>query len=436
MPGELRGWQPDPYGIHELRYFTANGKPSRLVRDGGGWSRDEPPKDILSRSSHLATALAERTQHFPAGMADQSGFSHTGPGVWSNPTEERIARIRERITGIKDSPPQPTPPPSDRWETTVAHPADWYQDPSDPGQLRYWDGVAWTQQIHRASLSPLGSVAPLIVAPTDLGMTLTDATAKPTTSLPMPQEQWGKQTAGVASKGPTPRIYKQWWAWATAAVVLLIVVAVAVAIGGSKNNPDTLATTTTSAASRDPSTTATTSTTTPIPTTTSAPPTAAAVGRQVAAPPHVARPSPPTTVRSSPATTNFTTTPTTTTTTVTTGVTTTTIVLLPPPTSTEPGSTIPTTTSSPSSTTTTSSATSTTSTATTAPQLTTSTTVAPTTTTTTTATSLTSYLASGSSPDLRGLWLGIFSVLFGGMLLLVIGLIRRRHSARRRQRRT
>jgi putative flippase GtrA len=36
------GWQRDPYGIHEDRYFT-RGEPTRLVRDGGVESYDEPP---------------------------------------------------------------------------------------------------------------------------------------------------------------------------------------------------------------------------------------------------------------------------------------------------------------------------------------------------------------------------------------------------------
>jgi putative flippase GtrA len=43
MAGILRGWHADPFGVHELRYFTFDGNPTRLVRDGAGWSHDPPP---------------------------------------------------------------------------------------------------------------------------------------------------------------------------------------------------------------------------------------------------------------------------------------------------------------------------------------------------------------------------------------------------------
>src|ERR1700722_9990650 len=100
MPRELRGWQPDPYGIHELRYFTADGKPSRLVRDGEGWSNDEPPRDIF------------------------------------------------HLTGL---PLAPTPAQASRH-----YPADSYQDPGNPGHLRYGNGIGWTERTHPAS-PPSGS---------------------------------------------------------------------------------------------------------------------------------------------------------------------------------------------------------------------------------------------------------------------------------------
>lgn len=36
-------WKPDPYGIHELRFFSADGKATLLVMDGGMTSYDKPP---------------------------------------------------------------------------------------------------------------------------------------------------------------------------------------------------------------------------------------------------------------------------------------------------------------------------------------------------------------------------------------------------------
>ena len=30
----------------------------------------------------------------------------------------------------------------------TATPAGWYEDPQDSSQLRYWDGTAWTQEVH------------------------------------------------------------------------------------------------------------------------------------------------------------------------------------------------------------------------------------------------------------------------------------------------
>src|SRR5580698_5640814 len=38
-------WKPDPFGVHELRFFSADGKPTLLVMDGGKRSYDKPPTD-------------------------------------------------------------------------------------------------------------------------------------------------------------------------------------------------------------------------------------------------------------------------------------------------------------------------------------------------------------------------------------------------------
>ena len=44
MSSELKGWNPDPFGIHESRFFSDDGKPTLLVRDGDTTSYDKPPQ--------------------------------------------------------------------------------------------------------------------------------------------------------------------------------------------------------------------------------------------------------------------------------------------------------------------------------------------------------------------------------------------------------
>jgi putative flippase GtrA len=48
MADVLRGWHPDPFGVHELRYFTFDGNATRLVRNGDAWAHDVPPSSPLS----------------------------------------------------------------------------------------------------------------------------------------------------------------------------------------------------------------------------------------------------------------------------------------------------------------------------------------------------------------------------------------------------
>ena len=41
-------------------------------------------------------------------------------------------------------------------------PADWYPDPHDAGQLRYWDGVNWTEHVAVAGTVPQEEVHPAV----------------------------------------------------------------------------------------------------------------------------------------------------------------------------------------------------------------------------------------------------------------------------------
>jgi hypothetical protein len=55
--GELQGWHADPFGLHEIRYFSA-GRPTKLVRDGRVDSYDEPPAEDYTSAAVVAGAPA------------------------------------------------------------------------------------------------------------------------------------------------------------------------------------------------------------------------------------------------------------------------------------------------------------------------------------------------------------------------------------------
>jgi hypothetical protein len=58
VASELRGWQPDPYEIHEYRYFSDDGLPTNLVSDGARTFRDHlSPQSIHPPSQGPGVAL-------------------------------------------------------------------------------------------------------------------------------------------------------------------------------------------------------------------------------------------------------------------------------------------------------------------------------------------------------------------------------------------
>jgi len=44
--GVVWGWRPDPYRLHQERYISGDGIPTKLVRDGRMESYDPPPPDM------------------------------------------------------------------------------------------------------------------------------------------------------------------------------------------------------------------------------------------------------------------------------------------------------------------------------------------------------------------------------------------------------
>lgn len=72
---EIEGWYVDPFGHHELRWFSG-GTPTRLVSDAGVTSNDEPP------SATYAGPLVE-----PAEVAVPHETVRVGDGEPSSSTE-------------------------------------------------------------------------------------------------------------------------------------------------------------------------------------------------------------------------------------------------------------------------------------------------------------------------------------------------------------
>lgn len=78
MVEERRGWHPDPFGAHELRYFALNGRPTRLVRDDGRWSHDVPRGAALPTCGILQAAPPHVAALTTARPVDDRYLGHTG----------------------------------------------------------------------------------------------------------------------------------------------------------------------------------------------------------------------------------------------------------------------------------------------------------------------------------------------------------------------
>jgi hypothetical protein len=66
MEEVLTGWQPDPFGTHEKRFFSSGGLPTKLVSDGDVRSYDDPPGDVpLSPEPAYQPRTIEQTGHVP-----------------------------------------------------------------------------------------------------------------------------------------------------------------------------------------------------------------------------------------------------------------------------------------------------------------------------------------------------------------------------------
>jgi len=90
----VQGWHPDPFGVHEARYFSAAGEPTKLVRDRGVESYDDPPSG--------ADAVAAATARLSAVPAPPAAYAPRGAYSYGR-VSERDSRRRPDIVGFAAS---------------------------------------------------------------------------------------------------------------------------------------------------------------------------------------------------------------------------------------------------------------------------------------------------------------------------------------------
>jgi hypothetical protein len=175
MAEELRGWHPDPFGVHEQRYFSLDGKPTRLVSDGGRTSHHPPPKHGgIEVPIAAVQPQVHRSRRDPYGDPRNLGPEGPTDSVWDNgggtskdrslttggpgSTVEVSPNLLGRAGPAAAEPPgfgQIQPVVADAIAVTpglptpreiVPHaPAGWYPDPTNQSDRRYWDGARWTE---------------------------------------------------------------------------------------------------------------------------------------------------------------------------------------------------------------------------------------------------------------------------------------------------
>jgi hypothetical protein len=95
-PG-LQGWVPDPFAVHEARYFSA-GQPTKLVRDGVAESFDEPPSSPDALEAAAARATTEKMPKVRARPAPPPPSEPGEPGEPGEPARTKRQRPFDAVT--------------------------------------------------------------------------------------------------------------------------------------------------------------------------------------------------------------------------------------------------------------------------------------------------------------------------------------------------
>jgi hypothetical protein len=112
----LQGWQPDPFGLHEMRYFSV-GNPTKLVRDGRTEAYDEPPAN--STTELPESAEPEASQAAASARATTGGVLVASANAVRPTGVESTARPSARVQSAH-VPPARVPPARRRRREYVA----------------------------------------------------------------------------------------------------------------------------------------------------------------------------------------------------------------------------------------------------------------------------------------------------------------------------
>jgi hypothetical protein len=110
-------WKPDPFGTHELRFFSADGRPTLLVMDGGKRSYDKPPVDQSERPGTRDQVNSDPSMPEPP----VSNAAHPPPASSAAPTPDRTPLSTPHEIGGAQVSVSAVAPTSD---ATERHPQD------------------------------------------------------------------------------------------------------------------------------------------------------------------------------------------------------------------------------------------------------------------------------------------------------------------------
>jgi len=146
-----RGWRPDPYGRHEARYFSLDGKPTRLVSDAGKTSHDAAGPGMRPLLVSTAAASDHATggghqEHRPAGPEvarpvandgvepqQETDLSSSDSPVVGNPSGSAMNASEPRSTSER-TPSLTAPPPRIAEQDNSASPVPIAREsPTDAG---------------------------------------------------------------------------------------------------------------------------------------------------------------------------------------------------------------------------------------------------------------------------------------------------------------